>query len=76
VLLGEPIFVLSALDYLTGSHHTTGNNTVGLIVPPAMVLWGFLLPRIGRWFGACDERFLLEFVQQTLAAQIEEPFFR
>ncbi len=75
VLLGGPIFVLSALDYLTGSHHTTGDNRVGLIVAPAMVLWGFLLPRIGRWFGVGDERFLIEFVQQTLAAQIEEQGF-
>jgi hypothetical protein len=76
LLLGGPIFVLSALDYLTGSHHTSGDNWVGLIVPPAMVLWGFLLPRIGRRFGVGDERFLLEFVQQTLAAQIEEQVFR
>ncbi|MBZ5615448.1 MAG: hypothetical protein LAO23_15675, partial [Acidobacteriia bacterium] len=76
VLCGGPIFVLSVLDRLTGSHHTTGDNSVGLIVPPAMVLWGLLLPRIGRWFGMGDERFLLEFVQQTLAAQIEEHAFR
>ena len=76
VLLGGPIFVLSVLDYFTGSHHTSGDNRIGLIVPPALVLWGFLLPRIGRWFGVGDERFLLEFVQQTLAAQIEEQVFR
>jgi len=71
-LLGAPIFVLSALDVLTGSHHTTGDIRVGLIVPPALVLWGFALPRLGRLFGRGDERFLLEFVQQTVAARIEE----
>jgi hypothetical protein len=73
VLLGGPIFVLSVLDVFTGSHHTSGGNRVGLIVPPAMILWGFLLPRIGRMFGRGDERFLLEFVQQVLAAHLDEP---
>jgi len=72
ILLGAPIFVLSALDALTGSHHTTGDVRVGLIVPPALILWGFVLPRLGRMFGIGDERFLLEFVQQTLAARIEQ----
>lgn len=72
LLLGGPIFVLSTLDYFTGSHHTSGDIWVGLVVPPAMVLWGFLLPRIGHWFGLGDERFLLDFVQQKLAAQIED----
>ena len=71
-LLGGPIFVLSALDLFTGSHHTTGDGRVGLIVFPTMILWGFLLPRIGRSFGRGDERFLLDFVQYTLSAQREE----
>ena len=73
VLLGAPIFVLSALDLLTGSHHTTGDVWVGLIVPPALILWGFVLPKLGRLFGRGDERFLLEFSQQILVARIEEP---
>ena len=76
LLLGAPIFVLSALDHFTGSHHTTGDSWVGLVVPPAMVLWGFLLPRIGRLFSIGDEKYLLEFVQQILAAQIDEHGFR
>jgi hypothetical protein len=75
-LFGGPIFVLSALDFLPGRHYTSGDKWVGLTVLPVMVLWGFLLPRIGRWFGKGDERFLLEFVQQTLAAQLELPAIR
>ncbi len=74
-LISGPIFVLSLLDLLTGSHHLTGDYVIGLIVPPAMILWGFLLPRIGRFFGRGDERFLLDFVQQTLAARLEEHIF-
>jgi hypothetical protein len=30
-----------------------------------------VLPKLGRLFGHGDERFLLEFVQQTLAARID-----
>jgi hypothetical protein len=72
VLLGAPMFVLTALDVLTGSHHTSGDNRVGLIVPPALLLWGFLLPRIGRLFSHTDEAFLLEFLSHTLVARAEE----
>jgi len=72
VLLGGPIFVLSVFDRFSGSHYTTGDDWVGVIVPPAMILWGFLLPKIGLWVGGSDKRFLAEFVTQTLAAKIEE----
>ena len=71
-VIGAPIFVLSALDLITGSHYISGDRYVGLIVPPAMITWGLLLPRIGRLFGQADERFLLDFIQQTLAAQVEK----
>jgi hypothetical protein len=72
-ILGGPIFVLCLIDLTTGSHYTSGDARVGLIVPPAMILWGFVLPKIGRLFGSGDEQILSEFVQQTLAARIEEP---
>jgi hypothetical protein len=70
--IGGPIFVLSSLDLLTGSSYLTGDSYVGLIVPPAMILWGFILPKIGRFFGQGDEQILLEFIQRTLAARIEK----
>jgi hypothetical protein len=73
-VLGGPIFVLSAFDLVAGSRHMSGDISVGLIVPPAMIAWGFLLPQIGRLFGRADGRFLVDFVQQTLAARVEENF--
>jgi hypothetical protein len=73
-LLGGPIFVLCLIDLTTGSHYTSGDARVGLIVPPALILWGFVLPKIGRLFGTGDEQVLSGFVQKTLAARIEEPF--
>jgi hypothetical protein len=48
-----------------------GDRWVGLIVPPALVLFGTVLPRIGRLLGKSDERFMLEHIQITLAARIE-----
>jgi len=70
-LLGGTMFVLCLIDLTTGSHHTSGDARVGLTVPPAMILFGLLLPRIGRLFGRGEQRFLLEFLQHTLAARLE-----
>jgi hypothetical protein len=44
--------MLSRLDALTGSHHTTGAVRVGLIIPPALILWAIVLPKLGRLLGA------------------------
>jgi hypothetical protein len=73
VLMGGTIFVLSLLDVLTGSRHITGDVRVGLIVPPAMLLFGIALPRFGRLLGRSEETHLLEHLQTVLNARIEEP---
>ena len=71
VLIGTPIFVKTLTDITTGSHHMTGDLWVGLIVPPALVLFGTVLPEFSRRLGKKDRKFILEHVQQTLAARIE-----
>jgi hypothetical protein len=71
VLLGGPIFVLTILDMTTGSHYTRGDAWVGVIVPPALALWGFLLPKIGGLFGRSDELYLLTYLEHALAARLE-----
>jgi hypothetical protein len=71
VLIGTPIFVETVMDVTTGSHHVTGDKWVGLIVPPALVLFGTIWPKIGRLFGKGDRQFILGHVQNTLAASIE-----
>ena len=73
VLTGTPIFILSLLDYLHLGHYVQGDNLVGIIVPPASIAWGFILPAIGRLIGRGDERFIREFIQNTLVARAEEP---
>lgn len=72
VLIGTPIFVGTVIDMITGSHHMSGDNWVGLVVPPALVLYGIVFPKIGRLFGKADRRLILEQVQNILAARIEE----
>jgi len=72
IFCGAPIFVLTLLDVLTGSQHTTGDTWVGLVVPPALILFGTVLPKVGRAFGRGDRKFLLEFLQQTVAARVDD----
>jgi hypothetical protein len=73
VLVGTPIFVGTVVDMATGSHYTSGDKWVGLLVPPALVLVGTVLPKVGRLLGKADRRFIIEHIQSTLTARIEEP---
>jgi hypothetical protein len=50
----------------------SGDKWVGLLVPPGLVLFGTVLPKVGRLLGKSNERFILEHVQNTLAARIED----
>ena len=71
-IIGIPIFILSLSDYLHHSSNANNDNWVGIIVPLALVAWGFILPGIGRLIGRGDERLIREFIQNTLAARAEE----
>ncbi len=73
VLIGTPIFVETVMDITTGSHHMSGDRWVGLLVPPVLVFFGTAVPKLGRLLGKKDERFILEHLQNTLAARVEEP---
>jgi len=71
VLVGTPVFVGTVVDMATGGHYTSSDNWVGLVVPPTLVLFGTVLPKVSRLLGKSDRRFILEHVQNTLAARIE-----
>jgi hypothetical protein len=73
VLIGTPIFIMTVRDKLTGTHNTTGDLWVGLIVPPALILWGILLQMFSQFFSRSEESFILQYVQETLAARLEDP---
>ncbi len=72
VLVGTPIFVETLRGVITNSDYTS-DKRVGLIVPPALVLFGTVLPKFGRLLGKSDERFMLKHIQNTFAARIEWP---
>jgi hypothetical protein len=69
LLLGGPLFLMSLLDVTTGSNYITGEPWVGVIVPAAMVVFGFFLPKFGRLISVKEERFLLEYLENNLAAK-------
>jgi hypothetical protein len=74
VLIGTPIFILSLQDVITGSHNMSGDLWVGVLVPPALVFFGgVLLPTVGQLLGRGGERFIRQYVCDTLVAHIEEP---
>jgi hypothetical protein len=72
VLLGVPIFVGTLIDMIRGSHYMGGSNWVGLLVPPVLVLYGIIFPKISGFLGRADRQFILERVQNVLAARVEE----
>lgn len=76
VLIGGSIFLFSLSEVMTGSRHVDGDARVGLIVPPAMAVFGILLPRFGRLMGRGEETFILEHLQNILNARIEDPALR
>lgn len=71
VLIGTPIFLATLADLTTGRHFVTGDRWVGLVVPPALVCFGTVLPRLSRLLGKSDRQFILEHLQKTLAARID-----
>ncbi|HLJ90423.1 MAG TPA: hypothetical protein VKZ53_26680 [Candidatus Angelobacter sp.] len=71
VLIGVPIFIQTAIAIVGGSHSASDNEWIGLVVPPVLVLFGIALPKIGRLLGKGDEHFIVEHLQNTLAARIE-----
>lgn len=61
-----PLFFAS-LAQAFGLHKTMqGNLWVGLVVPPILLLSGFLIPRIGYWLGKREERYLTTFLEHLL----------
>ena len=68
VLLAGPVFLLSLWDLFTGGHYVKGDLRVGLLVPPCMILFGILLPRLGLWLGRYEEQFIVEFLERTFFA--------
>jgi hypothetical protein len=68
ILTGTPTFLSTVRGLIRGTSHATENPLVGLLVPPFMVLGGFLLPKFGLWLGRHEEKYILEFLHTRLTA--------
>ena len=69
--MGALFVTAFVIDRITGSHVTSSDSGVLLLVFPLFLLFGFLVPKVGGLFAKDDEEFLLEFVQRTLSAELE-----
>jgi hypothetical protein len=68
VLMGTPVFFSTLRNLIRGTSNAQEGLLIGLLVPPAFVLFGVLLPQFGLWLGRHEEKYILEFLQTTLIA--------
>jgi hypothetical protein len=71
ILIGGQIFLASLKDIVTGSHYIHGDKRIGILIPPFMILFGVLLPKVGELLARGEKTFILEHLQQTLVARME-----
>jgi hypothetical protein len=67
-LIGTPLFVKSLVQLLDAKTHATGESWVGLVVPPAMILFGLLLPELGALLSFHERKQVLEMLHRVLVA--------
>jgi hypothetical protein len=60
------------MDVINGSHNVNGDVWVGIFVPLALILFGILLPYVGGLLSRGGERYILQYVQETLVSRIEK----
>jgi len=68
ILIGAPSFFIVLKCAINPLCADRENLWVGLIVPPALILWGFLLPRLGAAFGFHERKYIVELLERTLLA--------
>jgi len=65
-LIGTPMFLRCVMQLLDAKTHVTGELWVGLIVPPAMILFGLLLPELGALLSFHERKQVLEMLHRVL----------
>jgi len=68
ILMGAPVFFSTLRNLIRGTSDAQEGLLIGLLVPPALVLFGLLLPKFGLWLGRYEENYILAFLQTTLIA--------
>lgn len=67
-VFGIPIFLLAVAEAMNGTRLLSGNLWVALVVPPGLLLYAALLPVIGRYLRRGDERYIVSFLEDVIAA--------
>jgi hypothetical protein len=67
-LIGTPIFLRSVMQLLDAKTHVHGELWLGLVVPPAMILFGLLLPELGALLSFHERKQVLEMLHRVLVA--------
>lgn len=71
-VLSAPIFLASIWGLITGHTVLQGSEYLALLVPPGLVLFGFLLPKAAGVLSASEKPFLVAFLERTLVASKTE----
>ena len=65
-VIGAPIFFTTLQRAMRGGFSQGGDLWIDLIVPPALLLWGVLLPHLGAALGFHERRHVVAFMERTL----------
>jgi hypothetical protein len=68
-IFGTPIFLKSVMQLLDGKIRMVGDLWVGLVVPPAMIFFGLLLPELGAMLNFRERKHIVEMLHQELVAE-------
>ena len=73
IIIGSTIFFATLWPMLSGSESQDWNAWLGVIIPPAMLVFGYGLIRFGRYPARDEARFLTDFLIRTLDAREQNP---
>ena len=70
---GALLFVSAFVNMFRGRDMPNNDMWTGLVLPLGIVFGGISFAKLGRFLGRRDEHYILEYVQETLAARMEVP---
>jgi hypothetical protein len=68
ILIGAPIFISALMQAVRKGFMDVSDWWIGLIVPPALVAWGLILPRLGAAVSDYEKNSIEEFLHRVLVA--------
>ena len=72
-LLGGPPFLMTLIDAVRNGYYSANHSIVGFIVFPAMIIFAFVVFKVGKRFSESEANFIIESLTNILSAKIIEP---